>query len=249
MRPGGPILAAAAVLGVTAGMLNLPREKTIGSYSTSLTGRTPAQAANARLALQRVVNVEIGPGEEFSFNRRVGSFSRDRGFRRAPVSYNGQLIDDWGGGVCQTSTTLYNAALLAGFTILERHPHRFSPSYAPPGRDAAVAYTNVDLRFRNPFPYPVRIQGDSNGNRLTLRFVGSGGSSEKPEIVCDVRELRLPQTFVLRGGIGGGEGRHRVRNVGKAGYEVLVYRRIGERRESISHDTYAVMNRVVEVRP
>jgi len=245
MKYAAACIAGATIVAVVSGLANLPQERIIGSYSTSLQGRTSGQAANARLALQRVINAEIAPGEEFSFNRRVGSFSRDRGFRRAPVSYNGQLIDDWGGGVCQTSTTLYNAALLAGLTILERHPHRFSPSYAPPGRDAAVAYTNVDLRFRNPFSYLLRIVGDSSGNRLNLRIVGTGPVAPKAEIVADIRELRPPQTLFM----GDGPGRHRVRNVGKAGYEVLVYRQSGDRRESISHDTYAVMNRVVAVQP
>ena len=245
MKLLGAFLVVTSVAGTAAGIYSLPRERIVGSYSTTLQGRTPAQAANARLALQRVINAEILPGEEFSFNHRVGSFSRDQGFRRAPVSYNGQLIDDWGGGVCQTSTTLYNAALLAGLTILERHPHRFSPSYAPPGRDAAVAFTNVDLRFRNPYSYPLRVVGDCAGNRLNLRIVGSGPSSLRPEIVSDVRELRAPQTFVM----GSGNGRHRVRNTGKAGYEVLVYRQTQDRRETISHDSYAVMNRVVEIQP
>jgi vancomycin resistance protein YoaR len=245
VKIAGALLAGTAVVGTAAGIYCLPHEHIVGSYSTTLEGRTPAQAANARLALQRVIDAEIPPGEEFSFNRRVDSFSRDRGFRRAPVSYNGQLIDDWGGGVCQTSTTLYNAALLAGLTILERHPHRFSPSYAPPGRDAAVAFSNVDLRFRNPYSFPIRIIGDVNGNRLNLRIVGTGLTGARPEIISDIRELSPPQTFT----VGSGSGRHRVRNTGKAGYEVLVYRQTQDRREAISHDTYAVMNRVVEVQP
>ena len=239
------VLTALGAFAVAGGILALPRERTLGSYSTSLQGRTHAQAANARLALARVVRAEIAPGAEFSFNRQVGSFSRDRGFRRAPVSYNGQLIDDWGGGVCQTSTTLYNAALLAGLPIVERNRHRFAPSYVPPGRDAAVAFTNIDLRFRNPYSFPLRIVGNANGDRLALQIVGTGQMGPRPEIVSEVRELRPPQTFQF----GPTNGRRRVRNTGKLGCEVSVYRQVGNRRERISHDTYPAMNRVIEVQP
>jgi vancomycin resistance protein YoaR len=196
------------------------------------------------LALERLVGVEIPAGGAFSFNERVGTFSRDAGYRKAPVSYNGQLIDDWGGGVCQTSTTLYNAALLAGMQILERNRHRFQPSYVPPGRDAAVAFSNIDLRFRNPHPFPVRIEGEVHGGRLQVRLVGPQAPAVRPEVISDVHEVREPQIFTL----GGPGGRRRVRNTGKAGFEVSVYRITGNRRERISHDNYPAMNRVVEIR-
>src|SRR5207302_1442552 len=81
--------------------------------------RTKAQKRNAILALKKLDGAVIAPGETFSFNTRVGTWSRDQGYRRAPVSYNGTLIASWGGGVCQTSTTLYNAALLAGMKIID----------------------------------------------------------------------------------------------------------------------------------
>ena len=73
------------------------------------------------------------PGQVFSFNKTVGSWTADRGYVRAPVSYDGELIKSWGGGVCQTSTTIYNAALMAGLEILERHHHHWPARYAPLG--------------------------------------------------------------------------------------------------------------------
>ena len=234
-----------ALAGGAAAMRSVPQETVVGGYSTSLAGRTPSQRHNAHLSLSRLVGATIAPGATFSFNRRVGTFSRDRGFRKAPVSYNGQLIDDWGGGVCQTSTTLYNAALLAGMQILERNHHRFAPSYVPPGRDAAVAFSGVDLRFRNPYPYPVRIVGHIQGDRLQVSLLGPQGLAVKPEIVSKVDDVQAPETYVL----GGQNGRRRVRNTGKAGFEVTVVRIVGDRRETISHDAYPAMNRVVQVDP
>ncbi len=239
-----PIVAGSlALAGGVAAMRSVPQEATVGGYSTTLRGRTPSQRHNAHLALGRLVGAVVAPGATFSFNRRVGTFSRDRGFRKAPVSYNGQLIDDWGGGVCQTSTTLYNAALLAGMTIVERNRHRFAPSYVPPGRDAAVAFSGVDLRFRNPYDFPVRVVGRIEGDRLQVSLVGARVPKVRPQVVSQVAEVQAPETYV----VGGSSGRSRIRNTGKAGFEVRVVRIVGDRRETISHDAYPAMNRVVQV--
>ena len=237
-----PLGALAAGYGA---WLSVPRETVIGAFSTSVTSRTASQRLNARLALDHLRGAEIQPGETFSFNRRVGSFSRDQGFRKAPVSYNGQLIDDWGGGVCQTSTTLYNAALLAGMQIIERNRHQFAPSYIPPGRDAAVAFSNVDLRFRNPYDFPIRIDGSADRDRLTVRLVGAHPLPIRPEVFSDVVSVDEPETFYF-GGSGDHHSARRVRNTGKRGCEVSVYRVLGNTRELISHDTYPAMNKVVE---
>ncbi|MFQ3668546.1 MAG: VanW family protein, partial [Fimbriimonadaceae bacterium] len=175
----------------------------------------------------------------------VGGWSRDRGYRKAPVSYNGQLIDSYGGGVCQTSTTLYNAVLLAGLPVDERHRHRFHATYAPPGRDAAVAYEGIDLKFTNTTRVPLRIEARVRGDLLV---VGLRGPLRPPKpgnevrIVSEVREVVRPTSFVLEGDRPG----IRVRNGGKRGFEVSTFREIGDRRELISVDSYPVMHRVLE---
>lgn len=243
MKPIPFIVTGLALAGGAAALTAVPQEATVGAYSTSLKGRTGSQRHNAGLALSRLVGAEIKPGETFSFNERVGTFSRDQGYRKAPVSYNGQLIDDWGGGVCQTSTTLYNAALLGGMKIVQRHRHRFAPSYVPPGRDAAVAFSNIDLRFQNPLPYPVRVEGRIEGDRLSVSLVGAKPLEEKPQVVSEVAQMHSPETYTL----GGPNGHRRLRNSGKAGCEVTVVRIVGGRRERVSHDAYPTMNRVVEV--
>lgn len=245
----GIVKSAAAILallvvGFAVALLSHPAEVCIGGYTTSLAGRSKSQRHNSELALYKVRGALIQPGEIFSFNKRVGSFSRDEGYRRAPVSYNGQLIDSWGGGVCQTSTTLYNAALFSGMVIVERSRHRFAPSYVPPGRDAAVAFNAIDLKFKNPYPYPVHIEGTMEGDRLTLGIYGPQGLKEKPRIVEIVREPQSPTTYEI-GEVGP---RARVRNTGKGGFQVAVYRIVGNSREIISSDSYPRMDRVVEYR-
>lgn len=219
-----------------------PGWTTLAGFSTDLRERTQNQRHNATLAASKIRLIEVAPGATFSFNETVGSFSRDRGFRRAPVSYNGQLIKGWGGGVCQTSTTLYNAALLAGLEIVDRSKHRFSPSYAPPGRDSAVAFGNIDLKVRNPYAFPIRIQASATTQQLKVEILGAGRPNELPKVVSEIRGVESPATLALwEGGQTG-----RVRNSGKQGFSVDVVRVWRDRRERISRDHYPVMHRVVE---
>ena len=113
-------------------------EKTLSSYVTTFAGRLTDQSHNAALAARKLDGVIVLPGEVLSFNESVGTWSRDQGYRKAPVSFSGTLVNTWGGGVCQTSTTLYNACLLVGMEVVERHHHQFAANYVPPGRDASV---------------------------------------------------------------------------------------------------------------
>jgi vancomycin resistance protein YoaR len=209
-----------------------------------LQGRSLSQRHNALLALRGIDQKVLPPNATFSFNSAVGSYSRDQGYRKAPVSYNGQLIDDWGGGVCQTSTTLYNAALLAGLTILERNHHRFCPSYVTPGRDAAVAYPSLDLRFQNPYPFPVRIHAQIERDMLQVELLASRPLPEPVSLNTRLSQRTRPATFVT----GRAAGTHFLRNSGKAGYDTCVYRTVGKHEELISVDSYPVMNRLVEYR-
>lgn len=237
----GGIVAVSCGVAALVPALTWPEDKVVASFATSLQGRTPGQRHNALLALKRLNGAVVKPGETFSFNHRVGTFSRDQGYRRAPVSYDGQLIDDWGGGVCQSSTTLYNAALLAGMTIVERNHHRFAPGYVGPGRDAAVAFSSVDLKFANPFSFPVHLATRVDGDCLLVEVKADHALPVQPHIVSEVRDLVAPRTFR----VDDGTRRPRVRTAGKTGFDVTVVRIEGDRREIISRDTYPVMNRVV----
>ncbi|MHB8635689.1 MAG: VanW family protein [Fimbriimonadaceae bacterium] len=235
------VVAATGALAAVVPVLTWPEDRVVASFATSLSGRTPNERHNAVLALHRLDGATIRPGETFSFNGRVGTFSRDQGYRKAPVSYDGQLIDDWGGGVCQSSTTLYNAALLAGMKIVERNRHRFAPGYVGPGRDAAVAYSSIDLRFANPYGFPVRIATLVRGACLVVELKASQPLPVQPRIVSEVRDLVRPRTFQ----VDDGDGQFRIRTSGASGFDVVVTRIEGNTREVISRDTYPVMNRVI----
>ncbi len=236
------LLGALALVGVGGAVWPLlPREQVLGGYETSLAERTRNQRHNARLAANELTQATIPPNGTFSFNQRLKGWTARDGYRKAPVSYNGQLIDSWGGGVCQTSTTLYNAALLAGLEVVERHTHRFAPTYVPPGRDAAVAYETVDLKLRNPHAFAVRIEAVASDRALVVKLIGLG-KSERVSLITDVLHRSQPGQVTVKGERG-----RMIRNSGKPGFEVQTWRVWpGGRRERISHDHYDPMDRVIQ---
>ncbi len=227
-----------------------PAQHRLAAFSTSLQGRNRNQRLNADLAARSIDGRVIAPGGIFSFNRTVKSWSVDQGYVKALVSYDGEMVRAYGGGVCQTSTTLYNAALLAGLPIVERHPHVFVPHYIAPGRDAAVAFPGVDLRFRNPHPWPIRIRAVVRGERLEVSLAGAAKVPAKVRIESEMLSMTLPQrlTRVVARGSGSKRGSY-LHSAGAAGYRVVTYR-IGSsgRREWLSDDTYPAMNRVVALK-
>lgn len=244
------LLAGGALI---TGRSGLVEEIELAGYSTSLAGRSQSQRHNARLSARTLNGTVVAGGETFSFNRTVRSWTADRGYVKAPVSYDGELVRAFGGGVCQTSTTLYNVALLAGLPIVERHAHVFAPAYVAPGRDAAVAQYDIDLRFRNPYAWPIRIQAGIVGDRLDIRLLGREKSAQGVEVTTDVLSTTVPGrvTYFIDGPAGMG-GRRYLRSPGATGYRARAYRVFWEggqviRRELLSDDTYQAMNRMVAI--
>lgn len=243
---GALYLSLAGAVGWAA--MHREREVVLSRYVSSLRDRTPNQIHNVRLAARTINGKWLKPGQVFSFNGTVGSWSSESGFKRAPVSYDGELVPSWGGGVCQASTTLYNAAVLSGLTVLERHRHRWSARYVSPGRDAAVAYPNIDLRFRNDHPWPVRLEGEVRGTLIEFQVVSAHHPPDRYEFRQRLETVTEP--VLIRQPWREGLPVRRVRNPGKRGYRVLTYRvRLHAGREVardfLSDDAYPAMNRLV----
>ena len=244
------LLSASAAAGLLCARTRSPEEKVIAAYTTSLANRSAGQIENAVSAVRTLNGAVVRPGEVFSFNRRVGPWTADRGYRRAPVSYDGEITLAVGGGVCQLSTTLYGAALMAGMDIVERHRHFWPVNYAKPGLDAAVAFPAVDLRFRNPLPTLVRIRARRQGDRLIAELL-STTSPGRWEIESERLAVQQPMTLV-RPEESLERGRLIRSNRGQPGMQVAVYRlhQTAHRqweRALISVDTYPVLNRVIKI--
>ena len=137
-------------------------------YSSSIENRK----LNILLAASKLNGVKIEPQAEFSFNQTVGVRTEENGFKMAKIILNGEYVDGVGGGVCQVSTTLYNAALLAGLKITEHHSHSLQVSYVEPSFDAMVNSYSSDLKFKNETPYPMFITATADGNALAIAVYG-----------------------------------------------------------------------------
>ena len=120
----------------------------IGSYETEIIDDSPDRVNNIWLTTNLLNNTIIEPGQEFSFNKIVGEPNYERGFRDAVILINGEKSQGMGGGICQVSSTLYNAVLNAGLIIVERHAHSQPVNYVPEGKDATT-FTDKDFRFVN----------------------------------------------------------------------------------------------------
>ena len=120
----------------------------VSSFSTTY-GGTPGRLHNVALVAELIDDTLIAPGAIFSFNETTGARTAAKGFEEAPVIINGELKNGIGGGVCQVSTTTFNAAFFAGLPIIERTNHALYISHYPQGRDATVDYPGIDLKFRN----------------------------------------------------------------------------------------------------
>jgi hypothetical protein len=134
-------------------------EKVVAAFETtfSLSGHGEQRAANIARAAAYLDGAEIPAGGTFSFNDRVGPRTLERGFGVAPELHGDVLHLGYGGGTCQTSSTLHAAAIYGAMTVLERHEHAHPSSYMPMGLDATVSYPLSDLKLENTLPYPVLV--------------------------------------------------------------------------------------------
>ncbi len=130
----------------------------ITAFTTYFDCGNEPRAANIALAGAKISGCTLGPGQQFSFNGRVGARTAENGFKQAKIIEDGRFVYGTGGGVCQVSTTLYNAALLAGLKVTEYHPHSLAVGYVSPSRDAMVSGDYSDLKFVNVYDCPVYIR-------------------------------------------------------------------------------------------
>ncbi len=147
----------------------------LGSYYTWYTG-SAARLSNVELATARVNGSELMPGEEFSYGKTILPRNAKNGYKMAPVIEGDKTAYDFGGGICQPSSTLHAAVKKANLKIVERHPHSKPVGYIPTGWDATIAEsTNLDFRFKNNTNYPIKIEGVTAGGKVTFTIWGYKG--------------------------------------------------------------------------
>ncbi len=227
-------------------------EVVLGSYSTPFKPGQVSRSHNLQLAISRVNNTVLQPDEEFSVNETVGPRLAKTGYRIAPILRNNELVPGIGGGVCQVTTTVYNAALLANMEMIERRPHSRPAAYCPAGRDATVDYHQIDMRFKNSLNHPILILGGVKGNRLWAKILG------KAE---DDYDVKLVRTGLSRSGYATKEvpdpeleeGKREIETEGRSGLRVTLIREIYSKdgelidRQTMHNDVYRAQTKIVRV--
>lgn len=222
------------------------RTEKLYSFTTYFDGGNADRSFNIRLAAEKINGAILQPDEVFSFNGTVGARSEQNGFKSAKIISDGKFVIGTGGGVCQVSTTLYNAALLSGLQIEEYHPHSLRVNYVAPSRDAMVSGSYCDLKFKNNRKTHVYIRTTCTLSSVTCTVYGeSDGNNYSFKSVITGEIPRPPQTDVE--GDGG-----KIISYGRDGTlseGYLIAERDGELKKTlIRKDRYSALPDVVEIK-
>jgi len=149
---------------------------------------------NISLACQAINGTILQPGEEFSFNDVVGERTSARGYRKAPAYSSGETVSELGGGICQVSSTLYYSVLLAELDVTARRNHSYVSSYIDMGMDATVSWGGPEFKFRNNTNYPIRIEAEISGGKVTIKLLGTDKRDYYIEMDYEVAGYLKPET-------------------------------------------------------
>ena len=144
----------------------------LGEAKTHVSG-SAGRIGNVKLSAQTINGIVLNSGDIFSYNQSVGQRTEARGYKPAPAYVKGETVDEVGGGICQTSSTLYLACLLSNLEITKRYAHRYVPAYISPGMDATVSWGGPDYKFTNNTLYPIKIVTSYSGGYLTVKILGT----------------------------------------------------------------------------
>lgn len=224
----------------------------LSRYSTRYDASNRDRSTNLELSAKKINGTVLLPGEEFSYNKVVGKRTIENGYKNAAVFSNGRVEDGLGGGICQISTTLYNAVLLANLEITERRNHSFVTSYEDPGRDATVVYGVQDFKFKNSRKYPVKIEASVKNGVATMTVMGIKEDVEYDVKIRAYKTATIPYKTEKRKNANLAEGKEKVIQSGTNGCKAVCYRDLylnGKKvkTELLSRDTYSTMKRIVEV--
>jgi vancomycin resistance protein YoaR len=215
----------------------------IASFVTTVSQSDLNRVHNISLASSALDGTLVKPYDDFSFNGVVGAAGAEQGYKPAPVILDGQLVEGIGGGICQVSSTLYNAILLADLHVVERANHSLVVGYLPPGMDATVAYGWRDLKFLNNKDHAVWIRTFISGNQLLIRLYGDPVPGQEVSIfTSDLKTIKQDIKYVEAEELP--DGVVEVIKEGQPGYRITVWRvsRLGGvevKREKISQDVYS----------
>jgi vancomycin resistance protein YoaR len=230
---------------------NAGMKEILSSYTTTFNSEDANRTDNIKLAALKANGTILYPGKIFSFNEIVGPREKEYGFKEALEIVDGEFVPGVGGGICQVSSTLYNAVLLANLDIVERYNHSKPLSYVPLGQDATVAYDVLDFKFRNNTDGPLLIMTEVEDNKLVVGILGQHLLTQKVEIQHEDRQT-IPPSIVKKEDPNLYLGETRIDQEGKPGYKVTTLRVVWSKgrqisREVLSKDEYLGDDTIVKI--
>ncbi|QCP33916.1 VanW family protein [Anaerostipes rhamnosivorans] len=202
----------------------------LGTKTTYYGSSAPGRKGNVANGAKMINGSVVYPGETFSVYKAVSPFTSENGYYLAGSYENGQTVQTYGGGICQVSTTLYNAVIRAELKIKERHPHSMTVSYVPRSADAAIAGTYKDLKFQNQFDFPIYIEGIADGSNITFTVYGQKTNPNRHvEFVSETTSVRNSSGEKVIKDPTMEEGKRVVEQVGHTGYEARLWKIVKEK--------------------
>lgn len=226
----------------------------LSSFTTRYDASNYPRTTNLRLAMNKLNGVVVASGETFSYNKTLGKRTAEAGYREAGGYAGGRVVQTLAGGICQISSTLYDAVVYANLDIVERHNHMFLAGYVGAGKDATVVYGSLDFKFKNTRKYPIMIK-TSIGNGVAK--IDIYGIKEEVEYDVDIVSSILSYTpfkVIYEEDSSLAEGQQRVVQNGMNGCKSITYKVVklnGSEvsRKVLSSDTYDPMNKIIKVGP
>lgn len=227
-------------------------KQTLSKYTTIYDAGNSNRAHNIALAASTINGTILLPGESFSYNGKLGNTTKEKGYKEGGAYVGGKVVQAYGGGICQVSTTLYNAVLYANLEIVERHNHSYAVNYVPAGRDATVAYGGKDFKFKNNRSYPVKIVANAKNGVVSVSIAGIKEEKEYEVVLSSSVLSTTPCQTVYEKNSSLAEGKEKVIQKGHSGLKSVAYKTIKYNGTVISKivlskDTYKPMDRIVQV--
>ena len=224
----------------------------LGSFTTSFSPSGSNRCKNVSSGASHINGTVLYPGEEFSAYETVSPFTEANGYAMAGSYLNGEVVDSMGGGICQVSTTLYNAVLRAELNVTERSPHSMTVHYVDLSEDAAIAGTYKDFKFVNSTEYPIYIEGyTTSDKKITFNIYGKETRDKNRTISFESQIVsETPATTILQEDAGQGIGYKAVSSKGSSSYVAELYKIVKVNgvetdRIKVNKSTYKGTNRVV----
>ena len=225
----------------------------MGSWTSNFSGANVPRSSNVRLSASRINGITLMPGETFSYDKTIGSRTAANGYKTATVYVGNTLDEGIGGGICQTSSTLYSAVLYANLEIVSRTSHSLPVSYMPAGQDATIAEGYIDFKFKNNTDYPIKIVCTTSYGSVTCSIMGVKPEGQSVSVVNTKTSTIEPKTTrTLKEEIP--VGYKKVTQKGAVGYTVSSQRIVSvngveKKRENLTKSVYKALDNIIEVNP